>query len=102
MAAMLATEAEQNKAAERQTDGSKLITIEKQAWRPKVLNAYLDPDTKLDTRMGNLDRLFKEEGRVIIKNKRNLPPRNNIIEYDKTKHAQMLNDKMQWRDCPME
>ena len=82
MAATSATEAEQNKAAEGQTDGSKPITMEKRVWRPKVSNVYLDPETEVDT-MGDLDWLFKDKGKVIIKNKCNLPPRNDIIEYAK-------------------
>jgi hypothetical protein len=52
--------------------------------------------------MGDLDWLFREEGKVVVKNKRNLPPRNDIISYDPNKHQTILEDKMQWRDCPDE
>jgi hypothetical protein len=100
LAATSATEEEQRRANEEgQTDGSQPITMEKRAWRPTVSNVYLDPEIEIDT-MEDLDWLFKDEGKAIIKNKRKLPPRDDIIEYDTTKHETTLQDKMQWPDCP--
>jgi hypothetical protein len=99
MAATSATEAEQQTAKQGQADGSTPVTMEKRTWRPKVENVYLDPEVEID-HMESLDWLFKEEGKVIIKNKRNLPPRDDIIQYNPELHSKTLDNKIQWRDCP--
>jgi hypothetical protein len=72
MAAMSAAEAEQQTARQGQADGFAPVMMEKRTWQPKVSNVYLDPEVEID-HMKNLDWLFKEEGKVIIKNKCNLP-----------------------------
>ena len=35
-----------------------------------------------------------------MKDKKELPPRNDIIIYDKDKHEDELKKNLQWRDCP--
>jgi hypothetical protein len=46
--------------------------------------------------------LFKENGKVLIQDKKRLPPRNNIIEYDPALHAEEIERNIQWRDCPQD
>ena len=62
-------------------DGSKAVQVPKRVSRPKGRRAYKEPEAILDT-SGDLDWLFKDYGKVIIEDKKALPPRDDLILYN--------------------
>jgi hypothetical protein len=62
---------------------------------------YEEPEDELDT-SGDLDWLFKDNGKAIIQDKATLPPRQDLIHYSKDLHQKELEGSIQWRDCPDE
>jgi hypothetical protein len=61
LAAPLATEAEQRIAKSgEQPDGSKLVSVPKRVWRPKVKFQYEEPEDLLDT-SEDLDWMIEEK-----------------------------------------
>ena len=84
-AATSQTEEEAKIAEKGHADGSKPVQVPKRIWRPKMRSEYVEPEDPLDT-SGDLDWLFEEGGKSIVKDKKELPPRNDIITYDKDKH----------------
>jgi hypothetical protein len=56
---------------------------------------HKEPKEMLDT-SGNLDWLFEEHGKVGIKNKGELPPRDNLTCCNPKAHAKEIDDNIQW------
>jgi hypothetical protein len=101
-AASSATEAEETIAKKGcHPDGSTPVKVQKRVWRPKMQTVYEEPEDELDT-SGDLDWLFKDNGKAIIQDKTALPPRTDLTHYRQTKHKKELEGSVQWRDCPDE
>jgi hypothetical protein len=62
---------------------------------------YEEPEELLDT-SGDLDWLFEEHGKVGIEDKKELPPRDDLILFNPEVHAKEIDDNIQWRGCPPE
>ena len=99
MAATSQTEDEVKKAEQGHPDGSKSVEVPKRIWRPKVRSEYIEPEEILDT-SDDVDWLFENCGHSITKQKTELEPRDDIIEYDSILHEEELKMNLQWRDCP--
>ena len=82
-------------------DGSKPIKVEKRIWRAQVKTQYIEPETEVDP-SESLDFLYENAGRTVLKHKKDLPPRDDIISFSMQKHQECLYDLIQWRDCPVE
>ena len=59
---------------------------------------YEEPEEILGT-SGDLVWLFEEHSKVGIQCKKELPPRDDIMEYNPEVHAKEIDDKVQWRGC---
>ena len=88
-AATSQTEEEVKIAEKGHADGSKPGQVPKRVWRPKMRSEYVEPEDTLDT-SEDLDWLFEEGGRSIVKKKKELPPRDDIIKYEGDKHGEEL------------
>ena len=95
-AATSQTEEEAKRAKQGHADGSKPVKVPKRVWRPKVRSEYIEPEDLPDTSEG-LDWLFEDCGRSIIKNKQELPPRDDLIRYDEKIHQEELESNLQER-----
>jgi hypothetical protein len=80
-------------------DGSKSISVAKRPWRPQVKSTYKEVELEIDP-SENLDWLFEEHGKAMLKTTKPLPPRTDEIHYDAAKHEEKFNANIQWRDCP--
>ena len=98
-AAMSQTEEEVKQAEKGHPDGSKSVVVPKRIWRPKVRSQYVEPEEILDTSEG-IDWLFEDCGHSMVQDKKELPDRNDVIEYDEDVHKEELEKNLQWRDCP--
>ena len=102
LAASAATQKELDEAkARREKEGSKPVETDRRIWRPQVTSKYKEPDCIPDP-MGDLEILFKEHGKPLWANKQELPPRNDLILFDQSKHDKELHQNLQWKDCPTE
>ena len=79
--------------------GSGLIQVEKTPWRPKLPCVYIDPDPGEDLLEG-YEFLHKDCGHSVIKDTNDLPPRNDIIQWDPTQHQKEFDSEIRWGDCP--
>ena len=59
---------------------------------------YERPEALLDT-SGDLDWLFEEHGWAVIEDKLALPPRNDLIQYNREKHLKEFEKNIQWQGC---
>ena len=100
-AASSATAAEEKIARlGRMPDGTKPVApIKKFGWRPQVKNVYEEPEVEINE-AENIDWLFRDQGKTTLKTKDPLPPRDDIIEFDRKIHEEELTTNLQWRDCP--
>jgi hypothetical protein len=99
-AASSATEEEEKIARlGKHTDGSKPIKVQKRIWRPQVRSEYHDEETEIDP-SENLDWLFKDNGKTMMRTTNTLTPRDDIVTFDTTKHSREFETNIQWRDCP--
>ena len=104
LAASSASEEEQAKSALKDgkfPDGSKPVKVERRIWRAQVKSQYIEPEMELDP-SESLDFLYENAGKTVLKNKKILPPRNDIITFSGERHQQCLDNLIQWRDCPLE
>ena len=99
LAASVATEADEKLAKEKRATGFHPVVMPKRPYRPKMPNIYQEPDFMPDAASG-LDVLFEEFGNVVHKNQNELPPRDDIIIFDTEVHESILQNNLQWRDCP--
>ena len=100
-AASSATKKEIAKSQASRADGSKPVVAEKRPCRPKVKNACEEPDF-LPDELDLLDPIFEEYGEVLYKEKGELPPRDDVIDFDPDVHQQEFDDCVQWESCPDE
>ena len=82
-------------------DGSTPIKVERRIWRAQVKSQYVEPEIELDP-SESLDFLYENVGKTVLKNKKTLPPRDDIIVFSRERHQQCFEDLIQWRDCPLE
>jgi hypothetical protein len=83
-------------------DGSTPVEVPKRVWRLRVKTAYKYPQDKLDT-SGDIDWLFKDNGRVLKYRTRPSFHRDNIIKYNPELHPKEIKKSIQsWRNCPMD
>ena len=101
LSASSATQREIEAAKQSRADGSKPVEAEKRPYRAKVKNVYEEPDF-LPDEMDLLDPLFGEYGNVLYREKRELPPRDDVIKFDPTLHQNEFDETIQWEDCPQE
>ncbi len=88
-------------SARKRDDGSAPVVYEKPPYRPKVTNIYKEPDYLKDE-LWDHDILFKDYGRAVLRSKLDLPPRDNIVEYDPEIHQDEFERNINWADCPDE
>ena len=82
-------------------DGTKPVVVERRIWRAQVKSQYVEPEIDLDPSEG-LDYLYENAGKTVLKTRKILPPRDDIIVYSEERHRQCFNKIIQWRDCPQE
>ena len=82
-------------------DGSKPIQVERRIWRAQVKSQYVEPEVELDP-SESLDFIFENAGKTVVKNKKTLPPRDDIIVFSRERHQRCFDNLIQWRDCPLE
>jgi hypothetical protein len=83
----------------RHPDGSTKVEIPKRIWRPQMKSTYIEPEFKLDP-SSSLDWIYKGRGKVLAKEQNELPPRTDLILFDKDKHEKELTEELQFQDCP--
>src|SRR5210317_1141195 len=102
-AASSATKAEEEIAAKGVLpDGTKPVSVPKRVWRPKAKNVYEEPETTLND---NLEWMFEDMGKVMIKEKAAVPSQRDdadVIHWHKSIYEEELQKNLQWRDCPEE
>jgi hypothetical protein len=86
-----ATAEDEAKAAKLKQQGFKPVTLTKTPYRPKEKSIYMEPDNVPPEDDEDWTCLHKNLGNVIHKHKKELPPRDNIIHYDKEKHKEQFN-----------
>ena len=104
LAASSASEEEQAKSALKDgkfPDGSTPVKVERRIWRAQVKSVYIEPDLQLDP-SESLDFLYANGGKTVLKSKKILPPRDDVIIFSRERHQQCFDDLIQWRDCPLE
>jgi len=82
-------------------DGSKPVEVPRRGWRPGEKSIYVEPEVEIDP-SEDLDFLFEPLGKTVLKQKSELPPRDDVIMYEEAKHAEVFNKRIQWEDCPNE
>lgn len=104
MAATSATQAEINKSKQRVDDGTRPIEYQKPPYTGKLKSLYVDPDYDLEKEDDTLMRLYNTPGCPTYKPKVKLLPRDpaTISIYIAEKHAEYLDNNIQWADCPEE
>jgi hypothetical protein len=75
--------------------------VPKRIWSPQVKSIYEEPEDIID-QSENLDFLFGEAGKTVLKHKHSLPPRDDITRWNKDKHEEVFNKNINWSDCPDE
>ena len=104
LAASSASTDEQAKSALKDgkfPDGTAPVSVEKQIWRGQVKSQCVEPEVEIHP-SESLDFLCKQGGKTVLKNKKILPPRDDIITFSRERHQQCFDDLIQWRDCPLE
>jgi hypothetical protein len=82
-------------------DGTTPVVVERRISRAQVKSQYVEPELELDPSEG-LDFLYGNAGKTVLKHKKPLPPREDIIMFDPKKHQPCFDTMIQWRDCPQE
>jgi hypothetical protein len=77
------------------------VVVEQRIWRAQVKSQYVEPELELDASEG-LDFLYENAGKTVLKHKKPLPPREDIIMFDPKRHQPCFNKIIQWRDCPQQ
>ena len=77
------------------------MKVAKRIWRAQVKNTYEEEEATLMDEHGT-DWMFEELGKCAIKETAELPKRDDIIQWDETKHKSEFENSIQWRDCPNE
>ena len=78
-------------------DGSTPIKVERRIWRAQVKSQYVEPEIELDP-SESLDFLYENVGKTVLKNKKTLPPPDDIIVFLRERHQQCYEDLIQWWD----
>lgn len=95
LAASVATKEEIDAAREK----GGTVQADRRLWRPQVTSRYKEPDCVPDP-LGDMEVLFKDYGKPLWASKAKLPPRDDIIEFDPTKHEAEFAKNIRWTDCP--
>jgi hypothetical protein len=82
-----------------QPDGTKAVQCQKRTWRPQVKYDYQEIPTELDP-SDDWDWLLEKHGKCMAKKKTKLPKREGVLPYDPAKHAKVIKEGIQWKDCP--
>ena len=99
-AASSVTDKERKAAQSKRVDGSKPVVVEPTPYRPKLDSTYVEPE--VDTGDDGLEFLYETHGKALIHAKGKLPPRQDIIIFDESKHQKEFEELIQWGDCPQE
>jgi hypothetical protein len=75
------------------------IHTDRKIYRPKLPSKYIDPDLGPDLLDGQ-EIIFKTYGRTIRRQVDELPPRNDIIQFDPSRHQAEFDRNIRWEDCP--
>jgi hypothetical protein len=81
-------------------DGTKPVEVERKIWRAKGKLKHIESETDFDP-SEDLDYLYENAGKTLLRRKSNLPPRDDIILFSAEKHRQAFTKSIQWRDCPL-
>ena len=96
-AASSATEEEEKLARwGRHPDGSTKVEVPKRIWRPQMKSTYIEPEFELDP-SSSLDWIYEGRGKVLAKERNELPPRTDLIMFDKEKHEKELTKELQFQ-----
>ena len=104
LAASSASVEEQAKSALKDgkfPDGTTPIKVERRIWRAQVKSRYIEPEAEIDP-SESLEFLYENTGKTVLRNKKNLPPRDDVIVFSREKHHSCLHNLIQWGDCPLE
>ena len=82
-------------------DGSKPVVVERRIWRAQVKSQFVEPEIELDP-SEDLDFLFVNSGKTVLKKRKPLPPRDDVIVYSPERHQDCFETSIQWGDCPLE
>jgi hypothetical protein len=82
-------------------DGMTPVVVERRIWRAQVKSQYVEPELELDSSEG-LDFLYENTGKTVLKHKKPLLPRDDIIRFDPERHQPCFDKIIQWRDCPQQ
>ena len=92
-AASSATEEEEKLARwGRHPDGSTKVEVPKRVWRPQMKSTYVEPEFELDP-SSSLDWIYEGRGKVLAKERNELPQRTDLIIFDKDKHGTELTNQ---------
>jgi hypothetical protein len=83
----------------REIEKSKPVKTERRIWRPQVTSQYKEPDCIPDP-LSDLEILYKDFGKPLWANTKELPPRDDLIIFNPAKHGPELERNLQWKDCP--
>jgi hypothetical protein len=79
----------------------KPVSPQKRVWRPQVTSDYKEPDCIPDE-LSDLEVLYKDFGKPLWANKKPLPPRDDLIAFDKEKHKEEFDSNINWGECPLD
>ena len=85
----------------KKTKQSEAIHIPKKVYRPKMPNIYVDPPFIPDE-LDGLEPLFRDYGPGLLKETKQLPPREDVIQFDEHQHAQQMDDNLNLKIVPEE
>ena len=92
LAASSASKEEQAKSALKDgkfPDGSTPVKVERRIWRAQVKSVYIEPDLRLDP-SESLDFLYENGGKTVLKSKKILTPRDDVIVFLKREASTMF------------
>ena len=68
-------------------------------YRPHLPSVYIEPDLAPDI-LDGMELLYKDYGKSLRKQKKPLPPRDDIIVFDPKLHQEELEKNLKWGECP--
>ena len=75
------------------------ITMPPKVYRPHLPSVYIEPDLAPDI-LDGMELLYKDYGKSLRKQKKPLPPRDDIIVFDPKLHQEELEKNLKWGECP--
>ena len=77
------------------------VHTDRKIYRPKLPSRYIEPDLGPDL-LDGMELIFKEFGKSLRKQVKQLSPRDDIVMFDPEVHQAEFDRNIRWRQCPQE